>query len=126
MGYRIGQKITGTVTGIQPYGVFVSLDATVQGLIHISECGHGFVKALDEQFKVGQVLDVLVLDIDEYTHKISLSLRALHKAQDLAPKRVKKHYWTNRRIHIGFAPIAERLPRWIEEAIEDLNKGENR
>lgn len=31
MGYRIGQKITGTVTGIQPYGVFVSLDATVQG-----------------------------------------------------------------------------------------------
>lgn len=44
MGYRIGQKITGTVTGIQPYGVFVSLDATVQGLIHISECGHGLLK----------------------------------------------------------------------------------
>ncbi|XEO94378.1 CvfD/Ygs/GSP13 family RNA-binding post-transcriptional regulator [Latilactobacillus sakei] len=122
MVYRIGQKVTGTVTGIQPYGVFVALDESVQGLIHISECGHGFVKALDEQFAVGQQLDVLVLDVDEYTHKISLSLRALHKAQDLLPQRAKKHYWTNRRIQTGFAPIAERLPGWTKAAIEELNQ----
>lgn len=123
MTYRIGQKVTGTVTGIQPYGVFVSLDEKVQGLIHISECGHGFVKNLSEQFNLGQTVTVLVLDVDEYTHKVSLSLRALEKEPNLLPERAKKHYWTNRRVQTGFAPIAERLADWTQVALEDLNKG---
>ena len=37
MRYRIGMIIEGRITGIQPYGAFVSLDNRTQGLIHISE-----------------------------------------------------------------------------------------
>ena len=37
MQYRIGQIVEGTITGIQPYGAFVSLDEETSGLIHISE-----------------------------------------------------------------------------------------
>ena len=37
MQYRIGQIVEGTITGIQPYGAFVSLDEETSGLIHISK-----------------------------------------------------------------------------------------
>ncbi|KRL60988.1 CvfD/Ygs/GSP13 family RNA-binding post-transcriptional regulator [Latilactobacillus fuchuensis] len=124
MDYRIGQKVTGVVTGIQPYGVFVSLDETVQGLIHISECGHGFVKNLEEQFTLGQPIKVIILDVDEYTHKVSLSLRALAPEPNLLAQRAKKHYWTNRRVQTGFQPIADRLAGWTQAALDDLDKGE--
>lgn len=124
MDYRIGQKVTGVVTGIQPYGVFVSLDETVQGLIHISECGHGFVKNLEEQFTLGQTIKVIILDVDEYTHKVSLSLRALVPEPNLLTQRAKKHYWTNRRVQTGFQPIADRLAGWTQAALDDLDKGE--
>lgn len=69
MEYKIGMVIKGTVTGIQPYGAFVSLDNETQGLIHISECKHGFVKDLSEVLEVGSDIEVMVLDIDEYTKK---------------------------------------------------------
>ncbi len=115
MDYRIGDIVTGKVTGIQPYGAFVALDETEQGLIHISECQHGFVRSLGDVFQVGQTVQVIILDIDEYTHKISLSTRALQPAPPMSPHMRRKHYWTNRRIHNGFTPIAERLSGWVEE-----------
>ncbi len=122
MNYRIGDIITGKVTGIQPYGVFVLLDDHTQGLVHISECQHGFVKALSDQFHIGQSLSVVILDIDEYTGKISLSLRALLPAPELTSYRRRKHYWTTRKVHTGFTPIATRLQGWVDEYLHRLEK----
>ena len=42
--YENGKIVTGCVTGIENYGIFVSLDEYYSGLIHISEISHGFVK----------------------------------------------------------------------------------
>lgn len=75
MDYHIGQKISGHITGIKPYGAFVVLDDHVQGLIHISECKTGVVRALKNELKIGQKVVVTVLDIEQYNNKISLSLR---------------------------------------------------
>lgn len=77
MGYKIGDIIEGQVTGIQPYGAFISLDAQTQGLVHISEVQSGYTKNIHSFLEVGQVVKVQVIDIDEYTKKISLSLRTL-------------------------------------------------
>ena len=96
MEYRIGDILTGKVTGVQPYGAFVMLDEHTQGLVHI-------------------------LDIDEYTKKISLSLRALQAPPRLGKKRRRKHYWTSRKFHTGFAPIAAHLDGWVAEALEHLD-----
>lgn len=79
MRYRIGMIIEGRITGIQPYGAFVSLDNRTQGLIHISECHHGYVDNIRNFLKVGQMVRVMIIDIDEYTGKISLSIRCLKK-----------------------------------------------
>ncbi|MFD1485566.1 CvfD/Ygs/GSP13 family RNA-binding post-transcriptional regulator [Lacticaseibacillus baoqingensis] len=122
MNYRIGDIISGKVTGIQPYGVFVLLDEHTQGLVHISECQHGFVKALNERFHIGQTIEVVILDIDEFSGKISLSLRALMPAPEMTTYRRRKHYWTTRKVHTGFTPIANHLQGWVDEYLQQLDQ----
>jgi len=69
------------ITGIKTYGAFVVLDDHVQGLIHISECKTGVVRALKNELKIGQKVVVTVLDIEQYNNKISLSLRQDRKSK---------------------------------------------
>lgn len=129
--YRIGMRVHGRVTGIQPYGAFVTLDGEHQGLIHISECHEGYVKSITEYLKVGQAVDVIILDIDEYTGKISLSLRCIEHqphptVNDLEIYKTfrHKHFWTNRHVHAGFEPIANHLASWTSDSLNRLKAGE--
>ena len=78
--YRVGDVVTGKVTGIQPYGAFVALDDETQGLVHISEITYGYVKDVNEFIKVGDEITVKVLDVDEEQKKISLSIRVLQES----------------------------------------------
>lgn len=126
--YRIGQVITGRVTGIQPYGAFVALDEYTQGLIHISECHHGFVDDVSKFLSVGQEVSVMIIDIDLYTEKISLSIRCLEKPFDFSQPRKRarfqhKVYWTDRGVSTGFKPIRERLDGWVKQALVDIDAG---
>ena len=125
MTYKIGQIIEGKVTGIQPYGAFVSLDNETQGLIHVSEVQSGYTKNIHSLLKVGQPVTVQIIDIDEYSKKISLSLRTLEKTNPAVPYR-RTRYFTNKNRKIGFATIAEQLPIWIEEALSELERKENK
>lgn len=121
MTYRIGDVVTGTVTGIQPYGAFVALDEKTQGLIHISECRAGYVPDIHQLLKVGQKIQVQILDIDEFNQKISLSRRTLAAEPILDHDfHYRKHYWTSRAVHTGFKPIAENLPTWISKALKEF------
>ena len=47
--FKIGDIVEGQITGIQNYGVFVGLSPTEQGLVHISECKHGYMNELSNQ-----------------------------------------------------------------------------
>lgn len=128
MNYRIGMRVRGQVTGIQPYGAFVSLDEKHQGLIHISECKYGFVGDINKVLQVGEIVDVVILDIDEFTQKISLSLRCLKEPKVDSLKHLEnvhhthKHYWTNRNTTIGFIPIENKLDYWINDGLKNLAK----
>ena len=77
--FRIGDIVTAKVTGVQNYGVFLELDEDTQGLIHISECKHGYMDNVHDFVKVGQEVTAKVIDVDEFSNKISLSIRALEK-----------------------------------------------
>ena len=125
MTYKIGQIIKGKITGIQPYGAFVSLDEETQGLIHVSEVQSGYTKSIHTLLNVGQPVTVQIIDIDEYSKKISLSLRTLEKKSPVIPYR-RKRYFTNKNKKIGFATIAEQLPKWVDEALEELEQKENK
>src|SRR5699024_3919382 len=116
MTYKIGQIIEGRVTGVQSYGVFVALDEATQGLIHISEIQSGYTKNIRELLKVGEKVQVQIIDIDEYTKKISLSKRTMEK-QFVRPPYHRKHYFTNKNKKIGFQSIEDNLARWIRDGM---------
>ncbi|HEL1640370.1 TPA: S1 RNA-binding domain-containing protein [Streptococcus suis] len=118
---KIGDKIKGKVTGIQPYGAFVELEDGSSGLIHISEIKTGYVDNIYDQVKIGQEVVVQIVDLDEYTGKSSLSMRTLEEENQKIPRH---HRFTNDRHKIGFAPLAKKLPQWIKEAKEFLQKQE--
>jgi small subunit ribosomal protein S1 len=73
--YKVDDVISGTVTGIVDFGVFVKLEDGLEGLVHISEIDWSLVEDPRALFKVGQKLKVKVIEIKE--GKISLSLKAL-------------------------------------------------
>lgn len=71
---KIGQKISGKVVRIQPFGLFVNLLPGIDGLVHISELKDvGSNTNLSKKFKVGQDFDVVVQKVDLGEKRISLS-----------------------------------------------------
>lgn len=117
---EVGSIVKGKVTGIQPYGVFVELDRETQGLVHISEISHGFVKNIKDYVNVGDEITVKVLSIDPHTKRASLSMRAVEEGQRNVRKR---HVKVKMSLNPGFHTLKEKLQEWIEQSKkEDLSK----
>jgi small subunit ribosomal protein S1 len=75
--FPVGARVTGTVSRIMDFGAFVKLEPGVEGLIHISELGHGRVFRVSDVVQEGQEVEVKVLSVDAEKQRISLSLKAL-------------------------------------------------
>jgi small subunit ribosomal protein S1 len=71
-----GTLCAGRIVKLQPYGVFVDLNG-VTGLLHITQVSGTRIEALDKVFQYGQEVQVVVLDIDEFKNRISLSTKIL-------------------------------------------------
>lgn len=78
--YQIGQKVSGKVTKIMPFGVFVELDKDIQGLAHLIELSHEAVKNPEEVLKVGDEREFKIISIEPGEHRLGLSLKALEEA----------------------------------------------
>ncbi|CDO03036.1 general stress protein 13 [Oceanobacillus picturae] len=118
--FEVGQILDGKVTGIQPYGAFVALDEETQGLVHISEVTHGFVKDINEHLTTGDEVKVKVLTIDEEKNKVSLSIRATEEAPKKAPKPRKQQTTAVQQNNdsAGFNTLKDKLEEWIEQSGE--------
>ena len=99
---KIGDKLKGKITGIQPYGAFVELESGLIGLIHISEIRTGYIDNIHDILKIGDQVLVQVVDYDEFSEE-----------KHRLPRR---HRFSNDRCKIGFAPLGKQLPIWIREA----------
>jgi len=111
--YKNGEIVEGIITGIQPYGVFVKIDDTHNGLLHISEISDEYIHDIYEYLSMKEKIRVKILDLGEDDHHFKLSLKALKKdggrkrhssIQRLLPKAI-----------IGFQSLEEQLEQWIEE-----------
>lgn len=78
-----GTIISGRVTNITPFGVFVNIHAVCDGLIHISQLADEYVESPDQVVSVNDRVDVRVLKVDIKKRRISLSMRNLGT---MAPK----------------------------------------
>ncbi len=116
--YNTGEKLTGKVTGIQPYGAFIALDEETQGLVHISEITYGYVKDIEDYLAVGDEVDVVVLDVNEAEDKISLSIRALQDPPERSTPKGRQSLQAHVKKHDaeGFNSLKEKLEEWIEQS----------
>jgi general stress protein 13 len=118
--FKKGKIIRGTVTGIETYGVFVSCDDYYSGLIHISEISHNFVKNVNDFVKIGDIINVEILDVDEELCQLNLSIKNIeYKKKNIIKRRKIKE--TSQ----GFNSLAYWLPIWIEENIKSKKNIEN-
>lgn len=112
--YKKGSTVTGTVTGIESYGVFVSFDEYYSGLIHISEVSHGYVKDIHDFVKIGDPIKVQILDIDEASSHLKLSIKNIGIEKTVLRKKKRKIEETAS----GFHTLQKKLPQWIQENIK--------
>ena len=74
--YPAGQIVTGAVVRLVPFGAFVQLEDGVDGLIHISQISSKRIAKPEDELTVGQIVDVMVLDVKPENKRISLSKKA--------------------------------------------------
>ncbi len=112
--YEKGKIVKATVSGIEPYGIFVHIDEYYTGLIHISEVSTGFVRDPARYASVGEAINVQILDIDEKECRMKLSIKNIN---------YRNHSKKPRRQIIetksGFHTLAYKLPFWIEENLKN-------
>jgi predicted RNA-binding protein with RPS1 domain len=110
--YETGEIVKGCVTGIEPYGAFVSLDEYYSGLIHISEISDGFVKNIKDFLNVGETIFVKIVDSNEDLNQVRLSIKSIdYKVNKNKGKKIKE-------TPEGFNTLKEKLTIWINEKID--------
>jgi uncharacterized protein len=70
-----GMKLTGTVRNVVDFGAFVDIGVHQDGLVHISQLSDRFVRDPSLVVKVGDIVEVTVLEVDERKKRISLSMK---------------------------------------------------
>lgn len=70
-----GMKLKGTVRNVTDFGAFVDIGVHQDGLVHISQLANRFVKHPSDVVKVGDIVDVSVLEVDEEKKRISLTMK---------------------------------------------------
>jgi small subunit ribosomal protein S1 len=113
--YGVGSTVKGTVSKLMQFGAFVRLEAGVEGLIHISEMGHGRVNKAGDVVSEGQEVEVKVLSVDTDAQRIGLSLKALMARPD-KPGRESKQKG-------GDIPAPENIQRREKESDKNLKGG---
>jgi S1 RNA binding domain protein len=74
MSIEVGSKLQGKVTGITKFGAFVELPDGSTGLVHISEVADSYVKDINDHLKVGDQVEVKVMNVEK-DGKIGLSIK---------------------------------------------------
>ena len=76
-----GMVLTGTVRNVVDFGVFVDIGVHQDGLVHISQVCNKFIKHPSEMVAVGDIVKVVVLEVDQKKHRIGLSMKQVPKEQ---------------------------------------------
>lgn len=75
--YKVSKEITGTVTNLTDFGIFVELEEGIEGLVHVSEISKEKIKTPTEKFKIGDVISARVMNINSDERRIGLSIKRL-------------------------------------------------
>ncbi len=95
--YPSGSIVTGKVTNITDFGIFVEIEEGIEGLVHISELSSRRVKSSAELFSVGDSVSAIVKNVDPKSRKIRLSI----KDYEAGSEGTSVHQYLNNKENIG-------------------------
>jgi S1 RNA binding domain protein len=115
MSIEVGSKLLGKVTGITNFGAFVELPDGLTGLVHISEVADNYVKDINDHLKVGDQVEVKVINVEK-DGKIGLSIK---KANDnyQRPRNNKSNKSNDHRSKESFE---QKMARFLKESEDRL------
>lgn len=85
MDFSKDQIVEGVITGITTFGAFVKINNEVTGLVHISEVSSDFVKDIKDIYKIGDIVKVKVLKVED-GGKLVLSIKKAEEKADIQSK----------------------------------------
>ena len=97
--YKPGTVVTGKVTNLTDFGVFVELEEGIEGLVHISEISQKRVKSSSDLFAVGDTISAVIKNLDLKSRKIRLSVKDLEGPSSEEGPSV--HSYLNNRENVG-------------------------
>lgn len=80
--YEVGKEISGVITNLTDFGVFVELEEGIEGLVHVSEISKENVKSPKEHYAVGDTITAKVMNINSDERRIGLSIKRLEDDDD--------------------------------------------
>ena len=116
MTYKVNDIVKCKITGIEKYGVFVSIDDEYNGLIHISEISDSFVKDINDYVSIGEVIKARVIGVDDKEKKIKLSIKNVNYNGDEF-----QFVESNKN---GFKSLKENLSVWMQEKLTEYDEDE--
>jgi small subunit ribosomal protein S1 len=96
--YPSGSIVTGKVTNITDFGIFVEIEEGIEGLVHISELSSRRVKSSAELFSVGDSVSAIVKNVDPKSRKIRLSIKDYETGSEGG---TSVHQYLNNKENIG-------------------------
>lgn len=104
--YNKNDVVLGLVTGIENYGIFVSLDEYYSGLIHISEISDDYVRNINNYVNIGETIKVKILEVDDSLFQLKLSIKNIDY-------RINHHHEGIEETGSGFNILKDKLGEWI-------------
>lgn len=80
--YEVGDEISGIITNLTAFGVFVELEEGIEGLVHVSEISKENIKSPKEHYQIGDTITAEVMNINGDERRIGLSVKRLEEGDD--------------------------------------------
>ena len=112
---NVGNIVKGQITGVTPYGIFVSLEDDYSGLVHISEVSDKFVKDLPTLFNIGDIINIKILEIDEDKREVKLSIKKIDYKVEESLSRIPE-------TGSGFGLLEKNLGKWTASKLKEITK----
>lgn len=117
MKYKVNDVIYVTIVSVTAYGAFVKTDDDYTGLIHISEITGKYIKDISKYFKIGNIVEVTIIGIDEERKQLSLSTKGIMPSLAIQNELIEDE--------LGFENLKEKLPTWINETKKEIKNKDN-
>ncbi len=117
--FKAGDTLKAKVTAIENYGVFVSAPNRFTGLIHISEISDDYVRNINNYLAIGDEIKAEIISVDEENKRLQLTVKRFKLIDKTHPNKLPE-------TALGFEPLADMLPIWQKEKLNEIRNTTNK